>query len=225
MSHRRNDRATAGFTLIEILVSLSIFLVVLATVAVALDSNRGTLARSERKLDAQQSARLALSALSRELRMAGWFPENFAVTPPSPPLAVPLRIAAHDALAIYGDSDGSGSSHVFLYCLDGNVLRRSRGDVTEPAAYWCPGGEILAEDVTELRFTYYDGEGVPLPDPPDAPFALDGQTTGGVPELDDVDERSAARRVVVALTVTEAVPGQAPQSYTLGTQVRLRNGS
>jgi hypothetical protein len=42
--------------------------------------------------------------------------------------------------------------------------------------------------------------------------------------MNDVAERAAVRRVVVTLTVTEAVPGQSPQLFSLGTQVRLRNG-
>ena len=148
-----NRRGWSGFTLIEVLVSLAIFVVVITTIVVALDSNRGTFLRGERKMDVQQNARLALGAIAREIRMAGYFPENFSSPAADPPLAGALRIATNGALAIYGDADGSGTSNVFVYCLDGDVLRRGKGVVDDATTYWCPGGEMLAEHVTGLSFS------------------------------------------------------------------------
>lgn len=215
----------AGFTLLEILISLSVFLLVLATIVVALDSNRGAYIRGERKMDAQQSARLALGEIAREVRMAGFFPENFPTPTTDPPLANPLLIATDQVLAVYGDADGAGASNVFLYCLDGSVLRRGKAPLGDSTAFWCPAGEMLADNVSGLYFAYFDGNNAPLPASPTPPYALDGQAAGSTPDLGDTTQRGAVRRVVVTLTVTETVPGQGPQRFTLGSEVRLRNAS
>lgn len=216
-------RPQAGFTLLEVLVSLGVFLLVLATIVLALDSNRGAYVRGGRKMDAQQNARLALGEIVREVRMTGYFPENFGPSPASPPSAAPIRIATDDSLAVFGDADGSGTSHVFVYCLDGSILRRGRAVESDPAAYWCPAGEVLAENVSALSFAYFDEDGATLPDPPSAPFALDGEVAGVAPDLSDLFQRGAVRRVVITITVTEPVPGQGPHEFTLGSEVRLRN--
>ncbi len=213
----------SGFTLLEVLIALSLFLVALAAVAVALDSNRVSYLRGERKMDVQQNARLAMGEIVGGVRMGGYFPENFASPAADPPLSHPVHLATDAALALHGDLDGSGASSVFLYCLDGSVLRRGRGAAGDAAAYWCPAGEPLAEGVTRLRFDYFDSDNLPLPDPPGASFQLDGQAPGAVPDFDDVAERGAVRRVVVTLTVTQQAPGLGSQAYTMSSEVRLRN--
>jgi hypothetical protein len=103
------------------------------------------------------------------------------------------------------------------------LLRRGKGPDGDASAYWCPAGEILAENVTDLRFSYFDENDLPIPNPPTRPYALDGQTAGSEPTYTDVDERSVVRRVVVSLTVREVVPGLAPQVFRLGSEVELRN--
>jgi prepilin-type N-terminal cleavage/methylation domain-containing protein len=221
----RIERPQSGFTLLEVLISVSVFLLVLGTIVVALDSNRGTYVRGESKMDAQQSVRLALGEIAREVRMAGYFPENHPVPSTSPSLGHPILVATHDTLAIHGDADGSGASHVFLYCLDGTTLRRGKAPLADATALWCPAGEILAENVSGLRFAYFGAENVPLPAAPDPPYALDDVGAGGSPDLDDTTERAAVQRVVVTLTVSETVRGQGPQVFTLGSEVRLRNAA
>jgi hypothetical protein len=87
--------------------------------------------------------------------------------------------------------------------------------------------EVMAESIIGLRFTYYDANDTPIPDPPGTPYTLDGEGPGGVPTFVDTTQRGAVRRVVVTLTARELVPGQPgqTQTYTLTSDVRLRNSN
>ena len=216
------DQSQEGFTLIEILISLSIFLLVLLGIYELFDWNRATYVSSQRKVDVQQNARVALDEIVRQIRMAGYFPENFP-TPPTPALANPIQIATDVALAIYGDVDGSGASNVFLFCRDGSFVRRQTGGQGVLAAYNCTAGQILAENVTSLQFTYYDTNNTAIPDPPTPAYQLDAQVLGAVPTFASTAQRGAVRTVLITLTAREDVPGQPPQVYTLTSSVRLRN--
>jgi hypothetical protein len=212
-----------GFTVLEALISLLLFVVILTSVLSVYGPSRVLCARGETQTDVQQNARLAMAEISRSIRLAGFFPENFTDTPPDPPLDNALLVATDDFLAIHGDADNSDASSAFAFCLDGTLLRRVKAAADDADAYDC-SGEVLAENVTELRFAYYDADGNPLPDPPAAPYILDGEDAGAVPELDDTTERDSVRRVVVRIT-TEADTAQAGrQSYQLTSDAWLRNG-
>src|SRR5512139_1886106 len=115
-----------GMTLLELIIGAAIFLVVLLAAYQVFDASHATYSSGQRKVDVQQNARAAMDELMRQIRVAGYFPENFTIPPPATPLVNPIQVAANNALAIYGDVDGSGASNVFLYCLDGTLLRRTR---------------------------------------------------------------------------------------------------
>ena len=63
-----------GFSLIELMVAMSIFLLILVGIFQVFDPSRNAYQVSERKLDVQQNARVAMDRMSRQLRMAGYFP-------------------------------------------------------------------------------------------------------------------------------------------------------
>jgi Tfp pilus assembly protein PilW len=222
---RAARRSSAGFSLIEALVSMSLFLMVLLAVLLTYSKNRELYTSGERKIDVQQNARLALASMAREIRMAGYFPENFTDPPASPALANPLRVATDATLAIYGDADGSGASSVFLYCLDGETLRRGKADVASVDAYTCGEGEVMAESAAGLQFTYYDDDNNPVPSPPATPYELDGQDAGALPDMSDTTERGSIRRIVITLTTREERMHGGPLLYTLTSDVVLRNNA
>ena len=220
----RTGSSPDGFTLVEFLISLSIFLLILLGIYELFDWSRATYVSSQGKLDVQQNARAALDEIVRQTRMAGYFPENFP-TAPSPALANPIQVATNAALAIYGDADGSGSSQVFLFCLAGTQVKRKIGSQGNALSYTCSGSQaiVLAENVTSLRFSYLDATNTPIPNPPTAPYTLDSQGLGAAPTFATTTQRTAVRTIVVTLTATEAVPGQTTQVYTLTSSVKLRN--
>ncbi len=222
---KRSPHGQLGFTLIEMLIALSVFFLILAGVFQVFGPSNVLYATGQRKVDVQQNARIAMDMIVRQVRMAGYFPENFDDPDALPNLVgpVPIQIATDGVLAVYGDADGSGASNVFLFCLDAGGLRRARGANNVVTSYQCAGGEVLAENVTNLRFAYYDANNVPLPDPPATPHLLDGQAEGAIPDFTVTTQRAAIRTVVITLTAQEAVPGQPAAVYTLSSNVRLRN--
>jgi len=218
---RRRD---AGFSLLEVLIAMSLFTITLTAIMMTFDSNRRSYVRGEAKMNVQQGARLALGSIVSQLRMTGYFPENFDPSPPSPALDRPIQIATDTALAIHGDLDGSGGSAVYLYCLDGTTLRRGRASDGDVSAYWCPAGDVLAENVSSLRFDYFDEDNATIPASASGTFALDSQIPGAIPVYTTMTQRAAVRRVVISMTVTDTLTTQGrAQVFHLGSEVFLRN--
>jgi len=75
-----------GFTLMEVLIALSTFLIVLVAIYTSFASSQATYAAGEQKADIQQQARIAMEMMSADLRLAGYgFPTGAgAVTVASP---------------------------------------------------------------------------------------------------------------------------------------------
>jgi prepilin-type N-terminal cleavage/methylation domain-containing protein len=219
----RPPHGQGGFTIVEMMIALSIFFLVLGGLFQIFGPSNVMYAAGQRKLDVQQNARVAMDTIIRQMRMAGYFPENFDADPLNDVVGnVTVQIATDAALTVYGDTEGTGVSRVYTFCLDAGGLRRLRENLAT-ATYQCGNGEVLAENITSLRFAYYDGNHVPLPDPPAAPFALDGQGGGVAPTFGDTTQRGAVRTVVITLTAQQNVPGQGAQVYTLSSDVRFRN--
>jgi prepilin-type N-terminal cleavage/methylation domain-containing protein len=215
-------RGQDGFTLVELMVAMSIFLLILVGIFQVFDPSRNAYQVSERKLGVQQNARVAMDRMARQIRMTGYFPENVD-TDNTNNLFNPIQAATESGLAVAGDLDVTGASQVYTFCLDATGLRRVRGAIGAAASYLCANGEVMAESVTALRFAYFDSANNPVPNPPGATFNLDAQGLGGAPAFASVTERSAVRRVVIMVTARENVPGQPAQTYTLTSDVRLRN--
>ena len=215
---RRQD----GFTMVELLVALSIFMLIVVGILQIFEPSNAANLSSQRKLSVQQNGRVAMDVMVRQIRMAGFFPENFDADNTND-RANSVQLATNAALVVAGDLDGSGASSAFLFCLDASGLRRVKGAIGAGASYTCAGGDILAESVTSLSFAYYDGANAPVPNPPAAPYALDAQAVGAAPSFANAAERLAVRRVVITLTARESVPNQPTQTYTLTSDVRLRN--
>lgn len=212
----------SGFTIVEVLVALSIFLLILMGIMQVFEPSNLAYQTSQRKLNVQQNGRVAMDLMTRQIRMAGYFPENID-TNVANDQANSVEIASNTTLAVAGDLDGTGASSTFLFCLDNQGLKRVRGPRGNNTSYICSGGDVLAESVTSLGFAYYDANNNPVPNPPTGPYQLDGQAVGAAPSFATTTQRAAVRRVVITLTARESVPNQPAQTYTLTSDVRLRN--
>ena len=219
---RRGTVRQAGFTIVEVLVALSIFLLILMGIMQVFEPSNSAYQSSQRKLNVQQNGRVAMDVMVRQIRMAGFFPENID-TDNSNDQQNSVEVATNAAIAVAGDLDGTGVTNTFLFCLDSAGLRRVQGPRGAGGSYTCGNGVVLAEGVTNLAFAYYDANNDPVPDPPTAPYQLDGQAVGAAPSFASATQRAAVRRVVITLTARESVPNQPPQTYTLTSDVRLRN--
>jgi prepilin-type N-terminal cleavage/methylation domain-containing protein len=164
-----------GFTLAEFLVSIAIFSVILTGLYTVFIWSNQTYVSGSRRQDVQQSARLAMDQMVRQIRMAGYYPENFDVNAandiPLPPLNNPygvprIHVATARSLAVFGDFDGT-ASQVLLFCCatsapgvqcsaanPGSILAKF-GPPGIAASYTCSGNDVLADHVTNLTFTYF----------------------------------------------------------------------
>jgi type II secretory pathway pseudopilin PulG len=222
MTPQRLRPFAAGFTVVEVLVALSIFVLILIGILQLFEPSSLGYPSAQRALNAPRNGRAAMEVMARQIRMAGYFPENID-TNNGNDQSNSVEVATDTALAVAGDLDGSGVSNTFLFCLEGGGVRRVQGPRGASGSYACRNGAVLADGVSRLGFAYYDGDNNPVPNPPTSAYALDGQAVGTPPSFATTTQRGAVRRVVITLTATEAVPNQPPQTYTLTSDVRLRN--
>jgi type II secretory pathway component PulJ len=212
----------AGFTIVEVLVALSMFLLILIGIMQLFEPSSLGYPSAQRTLNAPRNGRAAMDIMARQIRMAGYFPENIDSNNGNDQ-SNSVEVATDGALAVAGDLDGTGVSNTVLFCLDDGGLRRVQGPRGAAGSYLCRSGAVLAEGVSRLGFAYYDTNNDPVPSPPTSRYELDGQSVGAPPSFATTTQRAMVRRVVITLTATEAVPNQPPQTYTLTSDVRLRN--
>lgn len=148
------SRIDGGFTLIELMVSIAIGLVVLASVATTFTSQTRAYSTQEQLNQMEQNLRGALDIMSREIKMAGYKPNSGTVNG--------VVSYSSTALTIQADIDGSG-----------DVLASGTGSSTayEQIAYAYDSGNkkitrqvgdgavtTLAENIAAFSFTFYQSQ-------------------------------------------------------------------
>ena len=170
---RQEWSGSRGFALSELLVALAIVGMVLATLAGLLHKGQQAYLVGAAQVEAQQSARVAVERLARELRGAGVDPTGAGF----PPLVNPSPTGFTIQNDLNGDGVIAGNPETVTYSLSGRTLRRNAGGGAQP----------LIEGVESLAFTYLDGDGNPVTTPGEIRTVLiairtrpDGSRTGGV---------------------------------------------
>ncbi len=192
----------------EALISLGIFGIVLSAIYLAYVSSHTTFTSGNNKVEVQQNARVGMEEMAREVRTAGYDPsgviptlgsatQNCATNPPqgSGPFAV--QVACADYISFVADVTGEGTTDRVVYKREGNQLKReisSWDGTTFPAT----AGSELADSVTALSFTYYDGNGAVTAD------------------------RASIRRIAIGLTA-QGTAGGKQETFPLLIDVQLRN--
>jgi prepilin-type N-terminal cleavage/methylation domain-containing protein len=201
MKGRRNEK---GFSLLEVLIALSVFVIVVFGVYTVYDSGRATVARGQNKVEVQQTARVAMDMMASEIQTAGYDPSNAMNLLPT----TPVQVANGSIITFIADVDGNNVTDQVTYRLQGAQLIRdfsSWNGATFPA----PASEELANGVTTLTFGYFDGN-----DP-------NNQFAAPVPAA----SLAAIRRITVAVTTQGTAAGisSAQETFPLTMDVRLRN--
>lgn len=215
------------------LISTALFSVVIAGTYMVYTTMQGTLIRGEMKSDLQQNARIGLARMVSEMRMAGNDPSGYQALVANHPKAG-IRGATAACFAFLAP-DPSNKTVQITYSLDGTSLMRrqdtwskdSKKNIFDPES-----PQPVAENVTLFALTYYDTYNKVLaPDtqnkwttvhtcpPPNTPGSLLAVPTVQLTYW----QMREVRRVSILLRTQETRPGVFPESFTLATDVRLRN--
>jgi type IV pilus assembly protein PilW len=144
---------SAGFTLMELLVSMSIGLVVLAAVAKTFTVQSRQNSAEEQISQMQQNARAALDLMVREIQMAKYNPAGsafssaYGVTYSSSQLEIKADVDGNGSI-----DTSSGSVEDIIYAYDSTNLQITR-------KLGSGGAEIVADNVAAFTFSYYDANG------------------------------------------------------------------
>jgi prepilin-type N-terminal cleavage/methylation domain-containing protein len=170
-----------GLTLVEMMVSVSIFTVILGVMFSFLIGYSGSYNDTRDKVRFQQSMRAVISLVSSEVRSVGCDPtqagfENFTVAS-----TVQMRCQ----MDLNGDADVTDNSpdEDILYSFDAGTGQLSRDDGGGPI--------VILRDIQNLSFSYFDGTGGSLAALPlnavdrslvrFVGITIDGETSSGEP--------------------------------------------
>jgi len=148
---RRAARDRTGFSLVELLVVVAVLGLTMAGILGLLRVSLESYGLGASRVEAQQSARVALERMVKELREAGYDPTGAGV--------VPIVEAGPTHVAFQRDLDGDGlvdaTRERVTFLLRGTVLRRDAG----------AGAQPIINGVRSFALTYFDHEGRPTTDP------------------------------------------------------------
>ena len=136
-----------GFSLIELLIAMTLGLVVLGAISSVFLGQRQTYDAQEQITDMVQTARAAMDMMSREIRMAGYNPANAGfngITYDSSQLQIQADI----------NGDGNTSSDPnenITYTYDAENFRIDRNTGS--------GGQPFAENIEAFNFVYLEADG------------------------------------------------------------------
>jgi hypothetical protein len=195
-----------GFTFSEVLIASTLIGPVLIYAFIVLETMHGAYSRGERRADLQQSARIGMARIVRELRAAGLDPSGLIPGLPNPGS---IQTADMSRIAFIGDANGDGNSKKIEYRLDLSasppVLRRQQWSTWAGGWSGTNGGQPLAEGIMAVEFTYFGPGGSAIP--PNELAARLGEI----------------RRVGINIT-TLAPPGHIlSEPFRLVSEVQLRN--
>ena len=146
-------RSAEGVSLAELLIALAILGLVLACVFGALHDALTAYRWGAGRVEAQQSARVALERMAAELREAGYDPRGEGIQP--------IVVAAPALVTFQRDLNGNGvidPTHervTFVLRSGETTLRRDAGGGAQP----------IIDGVRRFRLTYFDRAGLPVTDP------------------------------------------------------------
>lgn len=131
-----------GFTLVELMVAMTIGLIVLAAIYNIFIIQNKSFDVEEQITEMQQNARAALDIMSREIRMAGYDPNSNATA----------KIITATASSLSFSVDVPSDNTTITYAFDSGQKKITR---TEGGG----GAQPLAENIQAMAFTYYDTNG------------------------------------------------------------------
>jgi prepilin-type N-terminal cleavage/methylation domain-containing protein len=193
---RISDQGAAGFSLIELIIAMTVTLVLMTAACTLLAQSLGIRTRENRKSDGLADAQRALNIMSREIANSGFgLTDNGIVAADSAGSAIRIRANLN------GDAAADDPDEDITYVYQATPLAVVRYDRSTGVA------TSLASAIDSLTITYFDNAG--------AVIANNPLTAANAPNVE---------RVRIALNVTlRATQGQPASSVQLTSDIALRN--
>jgi prepilin-type N-terminal cleavage/methylation domain-containing protein len=219
----RNEK---GFTLVELLVAMSISLIVLFAARTVYRVQAHTVKAQEYQMEAEEYGRVSLDLMSREIRNLGYFPTRSACA--SPTNTKGLVTATETSIQIVYDSDGNGNctgtgeNVTYTYDSATNNISRTADGSTQT---------LTNGNITAFQLIYYPKQtGASAPSPycnsANNPSGCSGNASANLGNI---------QRVSISLTVKllksdKTFDGSTANAWgqhdvTMSTNVNLRNRS
>jgi type IV pilus assembly protein PilW len=131
-----------GFTLVELMVAMTVGLIVLAAIYNIFIVQNKSFDVEEQISEMQQNARAAMDIMTREIRMAGYDSNSNAAA----------KIITASASTLSFSVDVPSDNTTITYAFDSGLKKITR---TEGGG----GAQPLAENIQAMSFTYYDTNG------------------------------------------------------------------
>ncbi len=211
---RSSMSGAGGFSLIEMLIGSAVFVVVLLAVLMILDISQRDYASGAARSDAQQNVRVVLESMAREWRMAGYGPSKAGCSPP--PVGA---VTAFNPLTFRADVDGDNCVDQVTYAFEAPADTTKPCDVSDPATIGKITRSVQAWDGVNWNPA--------TPGPMDKFDVAQCMTALSITSYDSIGAVTAVaanvRRLNISITGVENARGTSSRSYTVTTDVRLRN--
>lgn len=201
MNHYKTNRLNLGFSVIEIIVSISIFSIVIMFIGYFIRDTFKYENIFSGGLSAYDQEKKVLQPIASEIRSAIMSASG----------GYPIESANTTSFVFFSDTDSDGIIERIRYYLNGNTLLRGVIIPSGTPIQYISDSEISSEVVTSVRngetpiFTYYDSEYTGATSPISAPVNI-----------------SLIRLIKINLIVDED-PNEAPLPVSINTQVSVRN--
>lgn len=195
MAIRKQKKDEKGFSLIELLLSMTVTLVLLGIVSTLFSTAIGTRTRQSRRTDALTSAQAALNVMSREISNSGFGLTNNGLIPTD---SSQQRLHFRSNFINSDSSTNSpGEDITFFYDADAQSIVRFDPNDT-------PQTSILVNRISNISLTYFDyGGSSSTPAQRTTPTSATGRVRINVTvELENVSGQPINQRVALTSEVT-----------------------
>ena len=202
----KTENTEKGFSLIELLIAMTVMLVLLGLVSTILTGALSTRSRESSKTDALSSSQAALNVISREVANSGYgLDYNGIVTADSGNQKIRVRANLQNSNNCV--TDGGEDVTYFYDSTTRSIVRSERSATTECGQVFQTKTSVVVNRISNIKFQYFD---------------YSATNTAGT--LTSVPTANTGRVVITVEVQLQDVMGQpSNQTVSLQSDVTLRN--